>query len=446
MATAPVAKLGSASASPSQVDEISDAQCVETLVRLVPKTRLFVLSCDEEVIEMVRTAAQSAARIGCARDLDHLLESLPNSDPDVLIIDGANNSIPATIARVARELPDAVTVIIGTREESNELLQMAAVGRIFRFLLRPLSSGPVRLAIAAAVSRCTERKANLPRRPAAVPSEAQPHKKSWVAIGALGVTLLVMIGGIWVAADQLSAKPQPQAAVAAPVVPSPVEVLVAAAPDATRDPLSLAQRALAEGRITEAGGALELYRSILSKDPANADALAGIRAVGDALLARAEQSLLEESLDAAQQTLTLAREADAENPRLSFVGLQLTRERERRNLRQLRLRRLVAEARTDIQDGNLLGWVSGGAVDALLEARKIDPRDAEVVQGVRDLTVALADAVRKAAAEGNPSRARAYTTAAVRLGVSPAVLQTMQRSLNDARKRDDAVAPPGGSQ
>jgi hypothetical protein len=85
-------------------------------------------------------------------------------------------------------------------------------------------------------------------------------------------------------------------------------------------------------------------------------------------------------------------------------------------------------------------------VDALLEARKIDPRDAEVIQGIRDLTVALADAVRKAAAEGNPSRARAYTTAAVRLGVSPAVLQTMQRSLTEARIRDNAAAPNAGSQ
>jgi len=449
MATAPVGNLGSVSELASQVEEISDAQCVETLVRLVPKTRLFVLSCDDEVIELVRTAARAAARVACARDLDHLLESLPNSDPDVLIIDGVSNSMAATIERVARHFPDAVTVIIGTREESSELLQMAAAGRIFRFLLRPLSPGPVRLALAAAVARCSERKgSSVKRTPAAAP-DAKPHRQSWTNIGALTAALLVMVGGgVWAAASFLSSKPQPQTAVAAPI-PAPLPPVKAAATvgsDATQEPLRLAERALTEGRVVEAGGALELYRNILTQDPTNAGALAGIRAVGDELLARAEQSIVDENLDGAQQALTLVRDVDAENPRLAFVGTQLARERERRNLRQLRLRRLVDEARNDMQSGNLLGWVAGGAVDALLEARKIDPRDAEVVQGIRDLTGALADAVRKAAAAGDTQRARAYTTAAVRLGVSRQVLNGMERSLTESRQRDNAAVSDTGAE
>lgn len=448
MATAPVGNPEAVSTLASQAEETPDAQCVETLVRLVPKTRLFVLSCDDEVIEMVRSSAHSAARVACARDLDHLLDSLPNSDPDVLIIDGANHSMAATIERVARNFPDAVTVVIGTREESDELLQMAAAGRIFRFLLRPLSLGPVRLALAAAVQRCGERKGPK-HRAETVADQAQPRSRSWVTLAALGSALAVMIGGVWAAATFLNDKAPPQTAVAAPApsppVPAAPPTLAAqaapeAVPDAMQEQLRLAERALAEGRIAEAGGALELYRAILAQAPTNPGAQAGLRAIGDDLLARAEQSLLKEDPDEAQQALTLAREVDAENPRLSFVVTQLERERERRDLREQRLRRLVAEARGDMQNGNLLGLVAGGAVDALLEARKIDARDPEVVQGVRDLTVALADAVRKAAAAGDTQRARAYTTAAVRLGVSRQVLNGMEKALYESRQRDNAAA------
>ena len=441
MATAPVGKLVSVSALASQAEEdIPDAQSVETLVRLVPRTRLFILSSDDEVIELVRDAARSAARVACARDLDHLLQSIPNSDPDVLIIDGATNTA-ATIERLGRHFPDVVTIIIGTREESNELLQMAAAGRIFRFLLRPLSPGPVRLALAAAVARCAERKEASPsQRPAAAPL-AKPRKPGWVTFAALAATVLVAIGGAWIAINLLSSKPQPEtAAVAATPVPAPAPPKVTAPPDGNQEQLTAAAQAFAAGRITEPGGALELYRNILDADPNNATARAGMRAVGDQLLAKAEQSLLEESLDDAQETITLVRQIDEENPRLSFLGTQLARERERQNLRQQRLRRLVAEARNDMQAGNLLGWVSGGAVDALLEARKIDPRDSDVIQAIRDLTSALVDATNKASAAGDTQRARAYTTAAIRLGVSRQTLNGMERSLTQSRQRDNAAA------
>jgi hypothetical protein len=297
------------------------------------------------------------------------------------------------------------------------------------------------------VARCAERKGGSPsHRPTGAALESPPRKKRWGTLAALAAALLVAIGGAWIAINVLGTKPQPQAAAAA-VIPAPAPpAKVVAAPDGAQTQLTAAAQALAAGRITETGGALELYRNILASDPNNAAARSGLHAVGDQLLTKAEQSLLEEDLDDVQAAIAQVREIDEENPRLSFLGTQLARERERQNLRQQRLRRLVAEARSDMQAGNLLGWVSGGAVDALLEARKIDPRDTEVVEGIHDLTAALVDATRKAAAAGDTQRARSYTTAAVRLGVSRQVLTGMERSLTESRLRDSAGANDVGAE
>jgi hypothetical protein len=185
--------------------------------------------------------------------------------------------------------------------------------------------------------------------------------------------------------------------------------------------LALAGEALARGQSVNPGGALDLYRNILALDPDNAAARAGIRAVADQQLERAEGALVAESLEAAERAITLVREIDVAHPRLAFLDTQLTRERERRNLRQQRVRRLVEAAQADIQDGNLLGLVSGGAVDALIEARKLDSNDPSVVDGVRDMTAALADALRKASSS-DAARAQAYASAARKLGISSQVL------------------------
>lgn len=412
MAIETVGRSLAASAAAGPVDSKNDSQGAETMVRQVAQTRLIVLSTDDQVIEMVRSAAQAVARVACARDLQHLMQSMPGAEPDVLVVDGANIELAPTIERLARNFPDVVTIIIGTKEESTELLQLAAAGQIFRFLLRPLSSGAVRLALSAAVARRKD-----PSRPAAAPA---PQKKSKAMFGVLALALVTMIGGLWAAMPMLAPK---KVSKNVPLQPAPTAAQqTSSAGDSVQTQLSLAEQAMKQGQTTAPGGAIEMYRNVLARDANNAAALAGIRAIADQQLERAEQALVAENLDEAQRALAMVRDIDAGHPRLQFLETQMTRERELRNLRQQQVRRLVESAQADMQSGNLLGLVSGGAVDTLIEARKLDSGDPAVVRAVRELTVALGGAVRKANAAGDTQRAQAYTSAARKLGISSQAL------------------------
>ena len=414
MATEPVGHALLSSESDSPV-EFQDSASVETMAGLVPQTRLVVLSCDDHVIDVVRNAAQSVAGVTCARDLQHLLNSSPDAEPDVLIADGSKIDVAATIERLARHFPGVVIIIVGTRDESNQLLQLAASGRIFRFLLRPLSPGPVRLALASAIARRGERKES-DRATVAVRGTQRPRTRL-VTFGALAVALLTMVGGLWAATTLLTPKKVTPTVPLVQVVAKPKSE-----PDSLQTQLALAAEAMARGQSVTPGGALDLYRNILARDSANAAALAGVRAIADQHLQLAETALVMENLNEAEQAVALVREIDVNHPRLAFLDTQLARERELRNLRVQRVRKLVDTAQADMQSGNLLGLVSGGAVDALIEARKIDPEGAGVVGGVRDLTAALADALRKAYSTGDLPRAQAYVTAARKLGVANQVL------------------------
>jgi hypothetical protein len=395
--------------------EIQDLQSVETtMVRQAAQTRLVVLSCDDHVIDVVRNAAQSVARVACARDLQQLLHSFPDIEPDVLIADGSKLDIAATIDQLARHFPDVVTIIVGTRDQSSGLLQLAAAGQIFRFLLRPLSSGPVRLVLAAAIARRGERK-EADHGSVAMPVNNKRPRKRLAVFGALAVALFTMIGGLWAGTTLLTPKKVTPPTVALVQVAKPK-------PDSLQTQLALAADAMAQGQSINPGGALDLYRNILALDSGNAAALAGVRSIADQQLEGAEAALVAENLDAAQQAIALVRDIDVNHPRLAFLDTQLARERERRNLRVQRVRRLVESANVDMQSGNLLGLVSGGAVDALLEARKLDPDDPGVARGIDDLATALADALRKASSTGDTLRVQAYATAARRLGVGSQVL------------------------
>src|SRR5215510_13007322 len=134
--------------------EIDDSQTVRQLEQGGQQPPILVLSRDGELVETVRKAAPRGTRVTHAPDLDHVAEKLPNLRPGVLVADTASApDIPSMVAQLTQHFPELVVVVAGKREDSASLMQLTATGRIFRFLLTPLSHGQTRLALEAALTQ-----------------------------------------------------------------------------------------------------------------------------------------------------------------------------------------------------------------------------------------------------------------------------------------------------
>ena len=94
--------------------------------------------------------------------------------------------------------------------------------------------------------------------------------------------------------------------------------------------MARAAAALAANKLTEPPGdtALELYSGLQARNPADADARAGLTEVHERLLARAEYALLEERLDEAAAAIETARKSGVEDGRIAFLTAQLAKSRE----------------------------------------------------------------------------------------------------------------------
>ncbi len=270
-----------------------------------------------------------------------------------------------------------------------------------------------------------------------------------VTYGALAAGLLVVIGGIWFGVNKFTGEPTPP-----PVVqqPTPAAGQPGALPekiDPVQAELALAKEAFAAGKFLEPAGdsALDYYRSALALDPNSAAAKEGIRDVVDKILERAEGSLTSEKLEDASRNIELARDIDPAHPRLQFLDTQMARERERIKLSQAaevgaRVKTLVNLANDRMQNGRLITPSNGNARDALVEARRLDATDPNVVQSVREFTGLLTEEARKSLAEGNTAEAQSFVNAARQMGSGSAALATVERQLADASRAATASAQP----
>lgn len=408
---------------------------------------ILVLSRDAGLVETVRKAAPRGVSVTAAPDLDQVAEKLPALRPGVLVADTASTAdVASLVAQLTQHFPELVVVIAGKREDSAALMQLTAAGRIFRFLLTPLSHGQTRLALEAAVQQHTDLRNAGNRQSSAGGGES--GKKNYVmTYGALAAGLLIVIGGIWFGVKQFTSAPEAPVAAAPAAGEAAQPAGVPEKPDPVQAELALANEALNQNKLLEPAGesALDYYRSALALDPNSEAAKAGVRAVVDRILGRAETALTAEHLEEAIRSIETARDIDATHPRLAFLDTQIARERERLKLSQAqevgnRVRTLVTQANDRMQNGRLLAPPNGNARDALLEARRLDPTDPTVAQSIRELSNQLTEEARKALAAGKNDEAQAYIAGARQLGSAGAALATVERALADAMR-----APSGNA-
>ena len=252
---------------------------------------ILVLSRDANLVETVKKAAPRGTPVAPAPDLDHVAGKLSDLKPGVLVADTASTAdVAAMVAQLTQHFPELVVIVAGKREDSAALMQLTATGRIFRFLLTPLSHGQTRLALEAAVTQHQDLLAQGQRMTAAGGTTGGEKKNYLVTYGALAAGLLVVIGGIWFGVSRFTREPTPPPVVQQPAPAAGQPGGVPEKIDPVQAELALAKEAFAQGKYLEPAGdsALDYYRSALALDPNSAAAKEGIRDVVDKILERAE--------------------------------------------------------------------------------------------------------------------------------------------------------------
>ena len=421
--------------------EIDDSQALRQLEE-GHQPPILVLSRDANLVETVKKAAPRGVSVAFAPDLDHVAEKLSNLKPGVLVADTASTAdVASMVAQLTQHFPELVVVVAGKREDSSSLMQLTAAGRIFRFLLTPLSHGQTRLALEAAVKQHLDLSAAGERLSTGGAAGEGGSKNYVMTYGALAAGLLVVIGGIWFGVNRFTGEPEVPPAVKTAPAPGTQPGGVPERPDPVKAELALARDAFNQNKFIEPQGesALDLYRSALALDPNSQDAKNGIRAVVDKILERAEAALLAERLEEAIRTIETARDIDSSHPRLAFLDAQVGRERERLKLSQAqevgnRVRSLLNTANDRMANGRLLTPTNGSARDALLEARRLDPTDPMVQTTIREFSTLLTDEARKSLTSGNIESATAYVQGARQMGSAGNALAAVERALADATR------------
>src|SRR5688572_16078760 len=246
--------------------EIDDSQSMRQLEE-GHQPPILVLSRDTNLVETVKKAAPRGVPVAFAPDLDHVAEKLSNLKPGVLVADTASTAdVASMVAQLTQHFPELVVVVAGKREDSSSLMQLTAAGRIFRFLLTPLSHGQTRLALEAAVKQHLDLSAAGERLGTAHAGGEGGSKNYVMTYGALAAGLLVIIGGIWFGVSKFTSEPEvpPVVNQTAPGAQQPGGV--PERPDPVKAELTLAQDAFNQGKYIEPQGesALDLYRSALA--------------------------------------------------------------------------------------------------------------------------------------------------------------------------------------
>jgi len=412
------------------------------------RSSVLVFAADATLIDTVRKASPRDATVIQTSDLEHVSEQLASAQPDVLILDAAGFAdVGAVATQITRQFPDLVLIVAGRREASAGLMKLTATGQIYRFLLVPLALGQTRLTLEAALRRRVERSMDTVR-PVEAPAASGPPRGSLPRFAVPAAITVLLVAGIagWLLSSKDSEDSAGTASVAAPqTAPSTPTVNGPAQAE-----LALATQAMDRQQFVEPAGnsALEHFRAALNLEPGNAQARAGIRAVADKVVERAEAALLAERTDQAVAALELARNIQSDHPRLPFLDAQLQRERERLQLTQARdvsarLRPVLQQLNQRMEAGRLVSPAGQSARDALFEARRLDPTDPAVIQGFRDLTSRLLAEGDRALTAGQRDQAAAFAAAARDLSPTDARIAALERALTEqAPARSGATPAP----
>ncbi|MBT8108023.1 MAG: TonB family protein [Gammaproteobacteria bacterium] len=399
---------------------------------------VLVLTKDEEFLSTIKESARGMHKIHYANTLKQADESIRKHKIGVAVVDAAmvGDKIEQLTQHLRKGSPRLVPVVAGRRDDGEMLMDLINRGKLYRFLLKPVSPGRARLAVEASVKHHLEapdaafktKGAAAPARPEPKPEpkpaarpapqpapaakakpasqpapEAKPKATPAPAKKSKGPAPVpsdpplhapgaasspVAAGG---AAERPVAMQDTLAGLESPAFPGGAVASLASNPKV----IGIAAAAVivvAAALFWFSGGedeseAIAVQEPVATSVPSPAEANVaadepepqpGIDL--EAALGSAETALLESRLDDAEAALQRVAAADPDNSRLAFLTAQLQQEQ---------LRGHLAEARAAIRDTRF-----EDATNAIAAARALAVTDASEVEAVSEELTAARSAQR----------------------------------------------------
>jgi TonB family protein len=406
---------------------------------------LVVLSADDAFLQTLREAVGGARRLWHVPSADKVSDLLVAGEVGIVVLDvqALHEGARIFVEQIKRQFPDLVLVAAGHRNDETALAGSISSGLVYRFIHKPMSPARAKLFAEAAIKKHEDQRRRAAETPPHKP--AAPLNRAWL-IGGAAAALLVVAAVSWLAHRNSGEQPVPPAA-------------QAVKPVAVESPLvARASAALAANRLTEPEGdnAWELYLQLQARNPADADARAGLAEVRERLLARAENALLEERLDEAAAAIEAARKSGVESGRIAFLTAQLAKSREQIKTAQAQVQQQT-RARTEskpeedhvtpllnlasqrIAEGRLIAPERDSARYYLQEALRAEPQNAAALDTQRILGSRLLEEARGAVDRRDFAQALIVIESAAGIAVQ-ANIDSVQSMLSAARKQADADA------
>ena len=431
-----------------------------------------ILSADPILIDLLRDAVAGHHRVWRADDATHAADLMVASGNAVLLIDAAlaDHDTKTLVTQVHQQFPDLAIIVAGRRDDEHDLAPLVSEGVIFRFLHKPASAERIRNFVDATQRRPngTDLTATLPPRhknslfggTAEFPALSPPFKlnvddgfvRRWGRRSLLLIPVALVAWGI------VAWEPWNRTASEEATDPAAPAAQASAAADARQQQmLDAAGLALSQGALIEPPGqnALELYRTVLARDPGNDLARRGIDSVADELIVQAERALMEQDVTRLASAVDAVRSVRPDHARLPFFISQLEQERAIQGqagqpvravdslgrpiespaaggeLPSVRVQAFVQLANERMRSNQLVG--KDGALGYVISARRIDPSDPGVVAAADALGVQFQNATQKAIRENRLDEANRWYQNSLELNMSRTQLAAMRADIDAAR-------------
>jgi periplasmic protein TonB len=221
--------------------------------------------------------------------------------------------------------------------------------------------------------------------------------------------------------------------------------------------MALASKAVAEGRYAMPAGdsAIDHYRAVLARRPDHGGAQLGLEQALARLVDQAEQALIAERLDEANQAIEAVAAVQPNNRRLAYLRQQLVKDRNSLirtrptnaslpaatarpavpaalDLPRSPIARWLALGQQRLAEGRLLMPENDSAEFYFREVERMDPSNPAIRPGLRDIGTRLLAAAREAMSRQQLDLAKQTAAEAERFGVDPAAVRRLQQEVDGA--------------